>query len=76
MTLCVNSYMVQNATGENTDTVMTNSLCASTCDITYRERILYVYSHRGTANMGITISTYRKTTSTLELCSSFHTNQS
>ena len=46
MTLCVNSYVVQSATGENTDTVMTNSLCASTCDITYKEMIFCAQSHR------------------------------
>jgi hypothetical protein len=39
MTLCVNTYVVQSTTGENTDTVMTNSLSTSTSDITYKERI-------------------------------------
>ena len=39
MTLCVNCYVVQSRTGENTDTVMTNNLSTSTNDITYKEKI-------------------------------------
>jgi hypothetical protein len=57
MTLCVNSYVVQSTTGKNTETLMTNRLCATTCDITYKEGIFCAYTHRGAENMEITIST-------------------
>jgi len=39
MTLCVNCYVVQSTTGENTDTLMTNNLSTNTNDITYKEKI-------------------------------------
>jgi len=43
MILCVNSYVVQSTTVENTDTVMTNNLCISASDTTYKERISVFY---------------------------------